>query len=108
MSITQPLIADRAKTSSSRKREIGFAFLKFYCQFRHLRRHPLNKTKDKLPLAFRPKLALLLGQQIPRIARLGRCPPPLRAPALPTGNTALKLGLIRKMTLAFCVLQPFR
>jgi len=34
--------------------------------------------------------------------------PITRAPALLTGNTALKLGLIRKKTLAFCVLQPFR
>jgi hypothetical protein len=53
MSTTQPLIADRAKTSSSRKREIGFENEKFYCQFRHLWRQLLNKTKDKLPLAFR-------------------------------------------------------
>ena len=85
MSITQPQIADHAKTGSSPQREIGFSFRPSKSANRTTRASAGDlPMSDRAPLAGYAQTFLL------------------------TGNTALKLGLIRKKQFAFCLFQPFR
>ena len=65
MSITQPLIADRAMTSSLPQPEIGFAFLKFESQFCPPSEVLSEQNKGQIGIGFKPKLALLSGREIP-------------------------------------------